>query len=105
MNVKEYVSDVLCVPVTRIGNRLIVEGIEIVLDTRDHKFYPRLSQISHMTPRYLESSIRKSKVLSLRYMTEDDKAKIFGKADVTTSEYVVKAAEYFRRTYENKEEG
>lgn len=102
MTVKEYVEDVLCVPVTRIGNRYIVEAIEIVLDTKEHKFYERLAYIHNTNSRYLEKAMRTAKNMSLLTMTTDEKLLIFGKLDVTTSEYVLKSAEYYRRRYENE---
>lgn len=105
MTIKEYVDDVLCVPVTRIGNRYILEAIELVLDTRDHKFYQRLAAILEVTPSYLEKAMRDAKTLALTYMDSESRQDIFGKADVPTTEYIIKASEYYRRTYENKEEG
>lgn len=97
MTIKEFVDDVLCVPVTRVGNRYIVEAIELVIDTQDHKFYGKLAEILKTNTRYLEKAIRDAKNLSLGYMTISDKQKIFNKTDVTTNEYIVKAAEYYRR--------
>ena len=55
---KDYVDDVLSVPVTRIGNKYIVEAIELVLDTKEHKFYKKLSEIVGGTPEYLEKAMR-----------------------------------------------
>lgn len=104
MSVKEYVNDILCVPVTRVGNMYIVEAIEIVLDTKNHKFYGHLSEIIKMTPQYLEKAMRDAKNIALSNMNEEKKLEIFGKEDVTTTEYVIKATEYYRRMYENKNE-
>lgn len=104
MNIKEYVDDVLCVPVTRIGNKYIVEAIEFVVDTREHKFYSRLADIHMTTPRYLEKAMRDAKDLSLISMDTSMKQSIFNNdLTPTTAEYVIRAAEYYRRTYENKE--
>ena len=103
MTIQEYVNDVLCVPVTRIGNRFIIEAIELVLDTQEHKFYKRLAEIHKTTPQYLEKAMRDAKNLGLGYMPQQRKQDIFNKQTVlATNEYVVKAAEYYRRTYENE---
>lgn len=103
MNIKEYVDDILCVPVTRIGNKYIVEAIEFVVDTREHKFYARLADIHKTTPRYLEKAMRDAKDLSLNSMATSMKQSIFNNdLTPTTAEYVIRAAEYYRRTYENK---
>lgn len=103
MTIKEYVDTILCVPVTRIGNRYIVEAIELVVDTREHKFYNKLAEILNTNSRYLEKAMRDAKRLSLSYMDGSMKQLIFNRADVTTNEYIIKAAEYYRRTYEDKE--
>lgn len=97
MTIKEYVDGTLCVPVTRIGNKYIVEAIELVLDTREHKFYSKLADILNTNARYLEKAIRDAKNLSLEYMDSKLKQEIFNKNDVTTTEYIIKAAEYYRR--------
>ena len=103
MTVKEFVDDVLCVPVTRIGNKYIVEAIELVIDTKEHKFYSRLSEIHKVTPQYLEKAMRDAKNLSLLYMGDGLKKTIFHKdSGVTVNEYIIIAAEYYRRVYENK---
>ncbi len=104
MLVKDYVDDVLSVPVTRIGNKYIVEAIELVLDTKEHKFYKQLSDIIGKSPEYLEKAMRDAKNFGLSYMDKDLKEKIFNGSDaVTTTEYILKAAKYYRRTYEDKE--
>lgn len=98
MSIKEFVDEVLCVPVTRIGNRYIVEAIELVIDTKDHKFYPRLAEILNTNTRYLEKAIRDAKNISLTTMDDELKKKIFNKlSDITTSEYIVKSAEYYKK--------
>lgn len=102
MTVQEYVNDTLCVPVTRIGNRYIVEAIEWVLDTHEHKFYNKLAEIHKTTARYLEKALRDAKNLSLSNMTPQNIQEIFGKGNVATNEYIIRAAEYYRRTYEDK---
>ena len=102
MNIKFFVDSILCVPATRVGNKYIVEAIELVIDTRDHKFYRRLSDILGKSPEYLEKAMRDAKRLGLTYMDPDSRQEIFGKGDVTTSEYVLKASEYYRRNYEIK---
>ena len=103
MTVKEYVDEVLCAPVTRIGTRYIVEAIELVLDTHDIKFYPRLSQILQCPTSRLEKGIRDARSLSLRYMSDTDREQIFGEEAPSNSQYILRAAEYYRRNYENKE--
>lgn len=100
MSIKEFVDNQLCIPVTRIGNQYIVESIEIVLDTKEHKFYQKLSSITNKSPRYLEKAMRDSKLLGLAYMDTQLRETIFGKGgDVATTEYILKASEYYRRTY------
>ena len=105
MTVKEYVDNVLRVPVTRVGNKFIVEAIEIVVDTKSHKFYATLSEITHQTLRYLETSIRSAKVSGLNRMDPKDRATIFKGEGIypENTTYIIKAAEYYRRNYENKE--
>lgn len=104
MTINEFVDRVLCVPVTRIGYRFIVEAIELVLDTKEHKFYSRLAEIHNTTPRYLEKAMRDAKNLGLDYMSDEDKQAVFNKnVTLATNEYVLKAAEYYRRTYVNEE--
>lgn len=103
MTIKEYVDDLLCVPVTRVGNRYIVEAIELVVDTHEHKFYAKLADLHKTTPRYLEKAMRDAKNLGLSYMETPLKQDIFNKeATLATNEYVIKAAEYYRRMYEDK---
>ncbi len=101
MSVKEFVDAVLAVPVTRIGNKYIVEAIEVVLDTHEHKFYGMLCDILNVRSAYLEKALRDAKELGLKYMDPEIRLEIFGKERVATTEYVLKAAEYYRRTYEN----
>lgn len=104
MTIGEFVDKVLCVPVTRVGYLFIVEAIEIVIDTRDHKFYNRLAEIHNTTPRYLEKAMRVAKNLGMDYMDTQDKQAIFNKdTAMATTEYVVRAAEYYRRNNEYKE--
>lgn len=100
MTVKDFVDTILCVPVTRAGNRYIVEAIEIVLDTQEHKFYERLAEIHETTPQILEKAIRDAKCLGLSHMDMIMRNVIFQKIDLPTTEYIVKAALYYRRTYE-----
>lgn len=105
MTVKEFVDDVLCIPVTRIGNKYIIEAIELVIDTKNHKFYDTLSKITHQSVRCLETAIRQARLLGLNYMMADDREAIFGNNSPCpeNTTYIVKAAEYYRRNYENKE--
>lgn len=103
MTIKEYVDDVLHVPVTRIGNRYIVEAIELVLDSREHKFYTKLAEILRVNTHYLEKAMRDAKNAGLLQMSTEARTSIFGKAEATTSEYIIRAAEYYRRTYADKE--
>lgn len=111
MTVKEYVDNVLCVPVTRLGNRFITEAIELILDTGDHKFYDRLSDILGEDKGYLENAIRKARLIGLQSMDQDIGKKIFGVSlslDVgllpKNTEYIIRSAEYYRRNYEDKTE-
>lgn len=102
MTIKEFVDDVLCVPVTRIGNKYIIEAIELVVDTRNHKFYETLANITHQSVRCLETAIRQAKILGLSYMKATDKLAIFGEtACPENTTYILRAAEYYRRNYEN----
>lgn len=102
MDIKDFVDNILAVPVTRIGNRYIIEAIELVLDTREHKFYKRLSDILGKSPEYLEKAMRDAKTLGLTYMDASLRQEIFGGVNISTSEYILKASEYYRRTYEVK---
>lgn len=104
MTVGEFVDRVLCVPVTRVGYRFIIEAIELVIDTREHKFYNRLAKIHNTTPRYLEKAMRDAKNLGMSYMSMEDRQDIFNKeTTLATSEYIIRAAEYYRRNNEDKE--
>lgn len=100
MTVQDYVNDILCVPVTRVGNRYITEAIELVLDTKDHKFYPRLAELLGVSTTYLEKAMRDAKNLGLEYMDKNERSVIFTKEDPKVSEYVNIAAAYYRRKYE-----
>ena len=103
MTISEYVDNVLCVPVTRVGNKYIVEAIELVLDIREHKFYTKLAEIHEVSSKYLEKAMRDAKNLGLDYMDKSLRQIIFNKEEVlATNEYIVKAADYYRRTYEDK---
>lgn len=104
MTVQEFVNNVLCVPVSRIGNRYIVEALELVNDTRDHRFYSKLADIHKATPEYFEKAMREAKNLGLLAMGSSVKAEIFGAEErsITTTEYVVRSAEYYRRSYADK---
>lgn len=104
MTVKQFVDEILCVPVTRIGYKYIVEAIELVLDTQDHKFYGRLSEVTQMKKARLEKEMRTAKNLSLLYMPKSMYAEVFGTMNhQTTSEYILKSTEYYRRKYAHKE--
>ena len=102
MDVKSFVDNELCVPVTRIGNKYVVEAIELVLDTHNHKFYNRLAEITQTSPRYLEKAMRDAIQLGLRYMNIPLRESIFGTRSPSTTEYVIIVAEYYRRTYADK---
>ena len=103
MTVRDFVADELCIPVTVVGFYYMVEGIELVLDTRESKFYKRLADLTRTSPRYLEKALRDCKNMGLRYMSDDLRHSIFKNGCPTTTEYVHKTADYYRRTYENKE--
>lgn len=105
MNIKTFVDDVLCIPVTVVGNKYITEAIEIVVDTHEHKFYGKLCEIHNKSAAYIETAIRSAKNLGLHTMTKSDFEQIFGENVPTNSEFIIKSAEYYRRTYENKEKG
>ena len=102
MTVQEFVNNLLQVPITRIGNKYIVEAIEIVLDTRGIKFYPKLCEITGSSSGAIEKAMRTAKDLGILSMDKDKYTEIFGATGVSTSEYVLKAADYYRRNYENK---
>ena len=106
MTVQNYVNDILQIPVTRIGNKHTVEAIEIVLDTRNHKFYPQLSEVTGKTPSQLENSLRDAKEKSLSFMDTATRDKIFSslnnKSSVYNTEFIVLAALDYRENYENK---
>ena len=101
MTIQQFVNDQLQVPVTLSGNKLIVEAIEIVLDTQDYNFYSRLSEVSKKSPRQLEKPLRDAKNKSLEYMKSSLKSQLFGSSTPTTKTYVALAAEYYRRIHEN----
>lgn len=106
MNIQQYVNNILCVPVTRAGNRLIVESIEIVLDTHDSKFYGKLSEATGISTRRSEKLIRDAKNLGLSYMNPELQKRIFPTEQCPkNSTYILQASDYYRRNYENKEEG
>ena len=107
MTLQTYVNDVLQIPVTRIGNKHTVEAIELVLDTHDHKFYPKLSQVTGKTVGQLENSLRDAKEKSLSYMNKEIKDEIFSSVEgsITNTSFIVLAAQYYKERYENKEEG
>ena len=104
MTVKQYVTDILGVPVTRVGHKFILEAIELVLDTHEYKFYTKLSEIHQTSARYLEKAMRNAKNLGLLYMDLSIRAEIFGSEHVSTSEYIVNAAEYYKEHYEDEKE-
>lgn len=102
MTIQQFVIDELQVPVTLAGNKLIVEAIEIVLDTQDYNFYPKLSEVSKKSPRQLEKPLRDAKNKGLDYMNSTLKQQIFGNTLPTAKSYVILAAEYYRRVYEKQ---
>lgn len=107
-SIQNFVNEVLQIPVTRIGNKHTVEAIEIVLDTRDHKFYPQLCEVTGKTVGQLEKSLRDAKEKSFSFMDDNLKEKIFpiiaNKTKISNTEFIVLAAQYYRENYENKEE-
>lgn len=109
MTIQSFVNEILQIPVTRIGNKYTVEAIEIVIDTYDHKFYPRLCEVTGKTSSQLENALRDAKEKSFSFMSEDLKEKIFpvlnNKTSVSNTEFIVLAAQYYKENYENKEEG
>lgn len=105
MTIKQYVIEILCVPMTRVGYKFIVEGIELALDTHEYKVYPKLSEIHQVSAGYLERAMRMAKNLSLNYMPKDIRNKIFGLECPATIEYIARATEYYRENYADKEEG
>lgn len=109
MTLQKYVNDILQIPVTRIGNRYTVEAIEIVLDTHNHKFYPRLCEVTGKTTNQLELALRIAKEKSLAFMATDVQDKIFAslrdKTSISNTEFIVLAAQGYKEEYENKEEG
>ena len=102
MTIQQFVTNYLQVPVTLAGNKLIIEAIEIVLDTQDYDFYPKLSEISKKSPRQLEKPMRDAKNKSLEYINSTLKQQIFGSTSPTVKSYVILAAEYYRRLYEKQ---
>ena len=104
MTIQQYVNEVLQVPVTIVGNKLIVEAMEIVCDTHQHKFYSLLAQATGKSPRQLDKPLRQARDRSLFNITTPLKQEIFGdKINVTVTEYIVKATQHYRRIYEDKE--
>ena len=97
MNIQCFVVNTLKVPVTRAGYKYILGAIEYVVDTHDYKFYSRISEIYKVTPRYLEKALRDAKEQGLAYMDSKTRDEIFGSEHVANTEYIIKAAEYYRR--------
>ena len=95
MTIKEYVDSILRVPVTRVGNKFIVEAIEIVIDTKNHKFYATLADLTHQTLRYLETAKRTAKIIGLNRMNSKERTEIFKEEGPYPDNitYIVKAAE------------
>lgn len=106
MTEREYVDTVLQVPVTRVGFTYIVESIEYIMDTHDTKFYTKLSEITGKSTRVLEKTLRDAKNLGLSYMDEATRKELFPSGSPTTTEYIIRATEHYRRNYyENKGKG
>ena len=107
MTIQNYVNNVLLVPVSRIGNKQVVEAIELYLDERNHKFLPRLSEVTGKTISALDNSLREAKRLSISNMDEKMKEKIFSTCEnsITITQFIIFAANYYKENYENKEEG
>lgn len=104
MTVKQFVEETLAVPMTRVGFKYIVQAIELVLDTQDHKFYGILAETTGVKKARLEKEIRTAKNLGLLYMSKETRNRIFGSMNhQTTSEFILKASEYYRRKYADKE--
>lgn len=104
MTIQQYVNEVLRVPVTIVGNKLIVEAMEIVHDTHEHKFYPTLAAATGKSPRQLDKPLRQARNKSLENITIPLKQEIFGdRITVTVTEFIVKATQHYRRIYEDKE--
>ena len=104
MSISEFVNNLLCIPVTRVGNQYIIEAIEIVIDTKNHKFYNKLSAVTGKSVRYLEKAMRDAKTLGLAYMDDELKKSVFNTGgEVATTEYVLRASEYYRRNYGQQE--
>lgn len=108
MTLQKYVNDILQIPVTRIGNKYTVEALEIVLDTHNHKFYPRLCEVTGKTSNQLELALRIAKEKSLEFMATEVRDKIFAslrdKTSISNTEFIVLAAQSYKEEYENKEE-
>lgn len=108
MTLQKYVNDILQIPVTRVGNRYMIEAIEIVLDTHDHKFYPQLCKTTGKATRQLEKALRDVKEKSLIYMENSVKEQMFpnliNKSTLPNTEFVVLAAQFYKEHYEDKEE-
>lgn len=105
MTVKKYTDEVLQVPVTLVGYNYIVEAIEIVLDTQDFRFYPKLSEITDKSVRYLEKAIRTAKYKSLTYMEESVHTALgITEPIISNTDYIRLAAQLYKEAYENKEE-
>ena len=104
MTEREFVDQVLRVPVTRIGFMYVVEAIEYLVDTRDTKFYPKLAELTGKSTRALEKPMREAKNLGLQCMNKVTKDEMFPEGAPTTTEYILRATEYYRRKYHEKQE-
>ena len=65
-------------------------------------FYDKLCEITGCSTGSIEKAMRTAKDLGILAMNKPLYTEIFGSSEVKTSEYIIKASDYYRRKYENK---
>lgn len=101
MTIEVFVTSILKIPVTKVSNRVIQMAIELYLDTREIHLYDQLSKLLGKSYYSIENAVRQGKNISLELMNPDMKKGMLGELDnVSGREYIIQAAEYYRRNYE-----
>lgn len=108
MTLQKYVTNVLQIPPTRLGNRQFVMSMELILDKSYEGvvawLYPRLSEVTGKTGSQLEHSLRAAKRISLAKMEPDVKQSVIGdNSHPGTIEFIILATQAYKEKYENKD--
>lgn len=105
MTIEFFVTNVLRIPVTKVSNRVIQMAIELYLDTREIHLYDQLSKLLGKSYYSVENAVRQGKNISIVLISPELKKDMLdGLDNVPSMEYIIRAAEYYRRNYANKEE-